>query len=179
MTKDTTHTVKPFYRPPGNFVANPPSVNRTGLTARHFVPNSILQHSSDTSSNTESAVSADFVAAAHSVQSTNERVSKPTGNLDAKKLQDRITSCLALQAASPSAWAISMRLHPDLAPLSRFRLACNQDGQINLIFHSKLQSVVEAIQIQIPAMTQALMPWSTSTPLIEVELCTSVDDFEA
>lgn len=179
MTKDTSNTVKPFYRPPGNFVPGPASVNRFGPTTKHFVSSGIAQPAPDKSFNAENTVSPGFVSAAHLVQGTNERVFETTGSLDAQRLQERITSCLALQAASSSAWAISMQLHPDLAPLSRFRLACNQDGQIDLTFHSKLFSVVQAIQIQIPAMAQALAPWSTSTPLIEVELCTSVDDFPA
>ena len=176
MAKDTSNTVKPFYRPAGSFVPSTVPANRFIPTARQLISGGISQQSPDTASSAETAVSPGFVSAAQPVQSTNDGVSNPKGSVDAQRLQDRITSCLALQATSASAWAISMRLHRDLAPLSRFRLACNHDGKIELTFHSTLMSVVEAIRIQIPCMTQALSPWSTSTPQIKAELCTSVND---
>ena len=175
MSKTASNSVKPFYRPPSNFLPGPAPTNRLGPAVKQFVPGSFSEHTSETSSSAENKVSAGFVSAVERVKSTNERVSETTGSLNAKKLQDRITSCLALQASSPSAWAISMHLRPDLAPQSRFRLACNGDGNIDLTFHSKLLSIVESIRLEIPSMVQALAPWSTGTPVIQAELCTSVD----
>jgi hypothetical protein len=179
MSKDTRNTVKPFYRPPTNFVPVPASVARVSPMTKHFASGGGLHPAPDKAINSENTASPGLISAVQSVQSTTERIFQPAGSLDAKRLQDRITSCLALQATSTSAWAISMQLHPDLAPLSSFRLACNHDGKIDLTFHSKLLAVVEALRMHIPAMTQALVPWSTSTPFIEVELCTSVVDFAA
>lgn len=174
MSKDSPNNIKPFYRPQNNVAPKPPPIGKVVPPNKHFNSDSTHRALTSSTPGADEFASVLLSSAVNPSSRLNDRPPLITALVDVQKLQDRITCCLALQAAVLPEWAISMRLRPDLAQQSRFRLESNRDGEISLTLFSELMPVVQAMQSHLPSIKTALAPWSRGTPKVAAELCESV-----
>lgn len=168
MSKDSSTNTRPRFQPQVVPVAKAIPANNSLLSNRHQGSAVIVRHLAHASASAEDKSTRELIRKTDESAGTKERSLEMPATVDTKKLQDRITCCLALQANVSREWAISMRLRPDLAPLTRFRLECNMNGAITLSIFSQLRTVVESLHAQIPVLITALAPWSVGTPTVQV-----------
>jgi hypothetical protein len=168
MSKDDSTIPKTFHRPTNMPLLKVPQVSGTTLLTKQTTLASSHFSISSAALVAEERNAIGAISATDTALSSASRTSTESPRLDARKLQDRVISCLALQSGVKRAWKISMPLRKDLAPLSWMRLENDPTGRLALKLSSKLPSVVEAMTLQIPSLIAALVPWSFGTPTVEV-----------
>lgn len=174
MSKEIRATSTPPYRPQNNSVVKIPHSTTPAISTKPSSSQSSFRQLSPASTDINEQNAVDPIEKTSSTPAASNRALPDSAGVDTQRLQDRITACLALQASASSEWAIAMPLRSDLAPLSRFRLESDRNGEITLKLFSELPVVVEALQAQVPALTTALISWSAGVPKVEVTLSPSV-----
>ena len=94
--------------------------------------------------------------------------------LDLQALCDRIDGCMSLRSRKATAWAVSLRLRPELLPHTQLQLACDAEGRLRLGLFSGEAAIVDALAAQRQRLLDTLAPWSTAAPVLVVGLDTAL-----
>ena len=177
MSKDNKIPPKPVYQPVNHLVVKRAQPGVVSGLAKQSSAQSLLRSLTSPSPAANEQNRAAGELSIDPISASTDRTAPDIAGLNIQKLQDRISACLAMQAAIPGAWAVSMPLRNELAPLSRMRLESDRNGELTLKLFSELPAVVEAMKSGIPALKSALRPWSSGVPTVEVTHDDSVQRF--